>query len=126
MARAGWSRLIPRENCFQGPGKYSIEAYSEFMPPPRVGWKPYGALPVNPHLFSTDDPFGWKVHEFDEALELQPGLHQIAKQLLSRLKRLQDGNPDTTLPRHISRDNPFLPPELACEKKLPSDRCVLL
>jgi hypothetical protein len=125
MARAGWSRLIPSENCFQGPDAYRIEAYSEFMPPPRVGWKPYGTLPVNPHLFSPDDPFGWKVHEFDEALELRPGLHQIAKQLLTRLKRLQGGNPDTGLPRHISKENPFWPPELA-SAKLQNDRCVLL
>jgi hypothetical protein len=126
MSRAGWSRLIPSENCFQGPDAYRIDAYSEFMPPSRVGWKPYGTLPVNPHLFSADDPFGWKVHEFDEVLELQPGLHQIAKQLLARLKRLQDGNPETGLPRHIARDNPFWPPELAREKSFQSDRCVLL
>jgi hypothetical protein len=126
MARAGWTRLIPPENCFQGPDAYRIDAYSEFMPPPRVGWKPYGTLPVNPHLFSPDDPFGWKIHEFDEALELQPGLHQIAKQLLTRLKRLQSGNPETGLPRHICRDNSFWPPELAGDKNLHSDRCVLL
>src|SRR5262249_37465082 len=85
MPRTGWSKLIPRENCFQGSGAFRIDAYSEFMPPPRVGWKPYGPLPVNSYLFSSDDPFGWKVHEFDEALELQPGLHQIAKQLMTRL-----------------------------------------
>ena len=77
------------------------------------------------YLFSPDDPFGWKVHEFDEALELQPGLHQIAKDLLTRLKRLQDGNPDTGLPRHISRNNPFWPPELE-SADLQNDPCVLL
>jgi hypothetical protein len=126
MARAGWSRLIPRENCFQGPGAYRIDAYSEFMPPPLVGWKPYGTLPVNPYLFSPEDPFGWQIPEFDEALELRPGLHQIARQLLTRLKRLQDGNPETGLPRHICKDNPFWPPELAREKGLQNDRCVLL
>jgi hypothetical protein len=126
MARSGWLKLIPSENCFLGPDAYHIDAYSEFMPPPRVGWKPYGTLPVNPQLFSLDDPFGFKVHEFDEALELQPGLHQIAKQLLTRLKRLQDGNPDTGLPRHISKDNPFWPPELDRAPSVQSDRCVLL
>ena len=126
MARAGWSKLIPGENCFQTSGAYHIDAYSEFMTPPSVGWKPYGTLPVNPHLFSPDDPFGWKVHEFDEALELQPGLFQIARQLLTRLKRLQDGNPETGLPRHICRDNPFWPPELARATRLQGDRCVLL
>jgi hypothetical protein len=126
MARAGWSSLIPDENLFHGPDAFHIDAYSEFMPPPRVGWKPYGTQAVNPHLLSPDDPFGWQVLEFDEALELQPGLYHIARQLLTRLKRLQSGNPDTGLPRHISRDNPFWPPELAGAKILQSDRCVLL
>jgi hypothetical protein len=96
------------------------------MPPPRVGWKPYGTLRVNPHLFSADDPFGWQIHEFDEALELRPGLHQIARQLLTRLKRLQDGNPETGLPRHICHDNPYWPPELAASRSVQSDHCVLL
>src|SRR5262249_53371079 len=127
MARAGWPNLIPRDDGFQGPGAFRIDAYSEYMPPPRVGWKPYGPVRVNMHLFSPDDPFGWKVHEFDETLELQPGLHQIAKDLMARLKRLQDGNPETGLPRHVSKDNPFWPPELAREeKKLQNDRCVIL
>jgi hypothetical protein len=125
MSRLGWMNLIPKENCFQGSDAFHINAYSEFMPPPRVGWKPYGPVPVNRELFSPDDPFGWKVHEFDEMLELQPGLHQIAKQLLTRLKRLQEGNPEIGLPRHVSKDNPFWPPELAAAN-LQTDRCVLL
>src|SRR5947209_7669417 len=87
---------------------------------------PYRPVPVNRYQFAPDDPFGWLVHEFDEALELQPGLHQIARQLLARLRRLQDGNPDTGLPRHVSRDNPFWPPELAREAATTTDRCVLL
>jgi hypothetical protein len=125
MARAGWSSLIPTENSFNGSGGFRIDAYSEYMPPPRVGWKPYGPVPVNNYLFSPDDTFGWKVHEFGEALELQPGLNQIAKQLMTRLKRLQDGNPEAALPRHVSRNNPFWPPELA-STSLQNDRCVLL
>lgn len=125
MARNGWSRLIPSDGTFHGSDTFRIAAYSEFMPPPRVGWKPYGPVPINGQLFSPDDAFGWKVHEFDEALELQPGLLQIARQLLTRLKRLQDGNPDTGLPRHVSRNNPFWPSELA-GANLQNDRCVLL
>jgi hypothetical protein len=125
MARAGWSNLIPKDGWCHGSDAFHIDAYSEYVPPPRVGWKPYGPVPVNRYVVSPDDPFGWQVHEFDEALELQPGLHQIAKQLMTRLKRLQDGNPDTGLPRHVSRDNPFWPPELA-GANLQHDRCVLL
>jgi hypothetical protein len=109
MARAGWSKLIPREGASRGPGAFRI----------------IGPAPLNSQLFSPDDPFGWKVHEFDEALELQPGLHQVARQLLARLRRLQEGNPEAGLPRHVSENNPFWPPELAAAN-LRNDPCVLL
>ena len=58
MTRNGWSRLIPDEGTFHGSDEFRIAAYSEFMPPPRVGWKPYGPVPVNSHLLSPDDPSG--------------------------------------------------------------------
>ncbi len=125
MSGKGWQSLIPQKNYLKGDSDFHINAYSEFMPPPRVGWRPYGPVPINNNLFSQDDPFGWKIHEFDEALELLPGLHQIAKDLLRRLKKLQDGNPETGLPRHISRDNPFWPPEIE-QANLENDPCVLL
>lgn len=126
MARAGWSKLIPADGYLQSPGACRIDAYSEYVPPPRVGWKPYGPVAINSYLFAQNDPHGWMVHEFDEALELRPGLLQIARQLLTRLKRLQDGNPETGLPRHVSKNNPFWPPELAKESRVEADRCVLL
>jgi hypothetical protein len=75
--------LIPRDDWLRGSTKVRIDAYSEFMPAPRVGWKPYGPVRVSPYLFAPDDPFGWMVHEFDESLELQPGLLQIAKDLVT-------------------------------------------
>jgi hypothetical protein len=125
MARAGWQNMIPDADWLRGSDTFHIDAYSEFMPPPRVGWKPYCPEFINGELLSPDDPFGWKVHEFDEILELQPGLHQIAKDLLTRLKRLQDGDPDTALPYHVSRNNPFWPPELE-STDLRDDPCVLL
>jgi hypothetical protein len=89
MARAGWSKLIPRKDGFQGPGAFRIDAYSEYVSPPRVGWKPCVQVPVDRYVFPPDDPFGRQIYEFDEALKLQQGLHQIAKQLLMRLKQLQ-------------------------------------
>ena len=39
---AGWQQLIPAADLFRGAGRYPIDAYSEFMPPPQLGWKPYG------------------------------------------------------------------------------------
>src|SRR5258708_39240641 len=111
----GWRRLIPEDSQFRGEGKYPIDAYSEFMPPPRVGWKPYGESSPDPELFSDDDPFGWHVSEFQEAIELQPGLLQVAKQVIAKLARLLDGDPDTGIPRLDLADNPFWPAELAAE-----------
>jgi hypothetical protein len=118
--------LIPSEDFFRHAGAFRIDAYSEYMPPPRVGWKPYGSEPISTQVFSPDDPFGWKIPEFDEALELRPGLDQIAKQLMTRFKRLLEGNPDAGLPRHVSKNNPFWPPELASASILENERCVLL
>lgn len=126
MAANGWHRLIPRPDAFRGEGKYPIDAYSEFMPPPRVGWKAYGDGTPDPFLFDPADPFGWHVTEFEEELEMRPGLVQVAHQVLGKLARLLDGNPDTGLPRVDPTKNPYWPPELAAEPKLPHERCVAI
>ena len=68
---SGWQQLIPPSDFFRGEGRYPIEAYSEFMPPPRLGWKPYAAEPSFPQLFDADDPLGWRVSEYEEDRELQ-------------------------------------------------------
>jgi hypothetical protein len=123
---AGWHRLLPRPDLFRGDDKYRIDAYSEFMPAPRVGWKPYGDREPDSNLFDPADPFGWRVSEFEEELELKPGLAQVAKQILAKLARLLDGDPDTGLPRLHPTENSYWPPELAAEPKLPQERCVAL
>jgi hypothetical protein len=35
MAADAWKRLLAGASAFRGEGKYFIEAYSEFVPPPR-------------------------------------------------------------------------------------------
>ena len=122
----GWHKLIPSNDWCRGPGKYPIEAYSEFMPPPRIGWKPYGNRAPDPEVFARDDPFGWHVSEFEECLELRTGLQQIGRQVIGKLSRLLDGNPDTGLPTCDLIHNPYWPAELAAEPKLPHERCVTL
>ena len=122
----GWHRLIARDDCFRGAGRYPLDAYSEFLPPPRVGWKPYGGRGPDPELFAPDDPFGWHVGEFEEHLELRAGLVQVGRQVLWKLGRLLDGNPDTGIPVLDLVDNPFWPAELAAEPALPHERCVTL
>src|SRR5262249_29480037 len=80
----------------------------------------------DPELFSADDPFGWHVGEFEEALELQAGMTQVGTQVLDKLARLLDGNPDTGIPILDLLGNPFWPAELAAEAELPHERCVTL
>lgn len=126
MAVTGWRRLIPRGSLFQGEGKYRVDAYSEFMPPPRVGWKPYGDHEPDPARLDPNDPFDWQINEFEEELEIRPGLVQVATQVIGKLARLLDGNPDTGLPRIAPNENPYWPPELAAEPKLPHERCVAI
>ncbi|OWK35526.1 M28 family peptidase [Fimbriiglobus ruber] len=126
MATIGWQKLIPDGDVFRGEGRYPIDAYSEFLPAPRFGWKAYGDQTPDPELFSVDDPFGWAVGEFQEVEELQPGLVQIGKQVLGQMAKLLDGNPNTGIPKLDLVNNPFWPPELAAEPKLPQERCVTL
>lgn len=122
----GWHKLIPTRNCFQWEGAYRIDAYSEFLPAPRVGWKPYGNHAVDPELFHADDPFGWYISEFAEARELQTGLQQVADQLLKKLGKLLDRKADSGLLKTDLIDNPFWPDELADGPTLHHDRCVTL
>ena len=86
MAEQGWQKLLAGYPWFEGEGNYPIAAYSEFMPPPRVGRKPYGS--IDHCLYREDDPFGWHVTEYEEALELQPGLEMIAKELMHVVQHL--------------------------------------
>ncbi len=126
MAALGWQELIPPEDCFRGEDKFRIDAYSEFMPPPRVGWKPYATQPINPQLFSEDDPFGWYVTELEETRELQPGLLHIAKQVLGKLARSVDGDPHTGIPKRFLTANPYWSAELAGKPDLRNDPLVTL
>ncbi len=113
MPAAGWKQLVPPDSWCRGPGRFPIDAYSEFMPPPRIGIKPYGGSPPDPQLFRADDPFGWHVSEFEEARELRPGLLQIAKQVVGRIGHVLCGDHAHGLATRDLTDNPYWPAELA-------------
>src|SRR5262249_50694599 len=68
MAQVGWQRLLAGAPWFRGEGSYPIAAYSEFMPPPRVGRKPYEA--DGAATYNEADPWGWPVTEAEDLLEL--------------------------------------------------------
>src|SRR5687767_6771401 len=113
MAPSGWKALIPAPGYLRGEGAYPIEAGSEFMPPPRLGWKPYGGGAADPEVFDPGDPWGWRVSEYEEAREIRPGLPQLARQLVREVARLLDGDPGTDIRELDLAGNPYWPPDLA-------------
>lgn len=111
MPLGGWKRLLSGWPWFAGEGNYPIPAYSEFMPPPRLGMKPYAGPPRLPH--KQDDPYGWYVTEIEEHLELRPGLDNIAEQIIRSLYCLGSGRADHGFSRTKLADNPYWPDELS-------------
>jgi hypothetical protein len=87
----GWQRLLAGFPWFQGEGRFPLDAYSEFLPPPRLGRKPYPFAEPEIRPFADDDPDGWQVAEVEEAFQLRPGLLQIARQIHHTLTALARG-----------------------------------
>src|SRR3954462_9877682 len=111
MPTPGWKQLLDAWPSFQDEGSYPIAAYSEFMPPPRLGRKAYQADDVL--LLDEQDPWGWHVTEYEEAFELRPGLEKIAHQIVGSLVHLGNGRPAHGIAKAKLTGNPYWPPELA-------------
>src|SRR5262245_5760204 len=82
----GWNRLLAEDDWCRGPGQMPTPAYSEYLPPPRVGVKPYGDL--DRLVRRPADNFGWHVSEYEQAFELEPGLGLIARETLEEVTKL--------------------------------------
>src|SRR5438132_127892 len=89
MPRACTSFFTTIHHRYRGPDAYPITAYSEFMPPPRFGRKPYGTWSGLP--FDEADPWGVPVSEYEEAWELRPGLERAAREIVAALMNLGRG-----------------------------------
>ena len=128
MPEQGWKRLTAGAPWFRGPGKYPIAAYSEFMPPPRLGRKPYdrGEDEIDAEVFDPVDPWGWKISEYEEAVELQAGLLQVAEQLLGVLRHLGRGESAHGIARGKLLGNPYWPERLHQRGAPAQERYVLL
>jgi hypothetical protein len=125
MPQHGWKQLLAGAPWFRAPGLYPIEAYSEFMPPPRFALKAYGTRDFMELV--SDDPFGWPITEYEEAFYLRPGLRQVAGQILLSLVHLGEGKPSHGISPFKLANNPCWPPELARRAgKLPHERYVNL
>src|SRR5207244_6040707 len=121
----GWKQLLAGWPWFQGEGRYPIASYSEVMPPPRFGRKPYGGDDLL--LFDENDPWGWNITEYEEAFELRPGLDKVAQQIVAALAHLGGGRPAHGISKGKLENNPYWPPELASHAgKLEHERYVVL
>ncbi len=125
MKPIGWRQLLDGWPWFTGAGAYPLAAYSEFMPPPRLGRGPYGS--EDPGLFEPDDPWGWYVSEYQEALQLREGMKAVAESVLTAIGHLGAGRPDHRIARSKLEDNPCWPSALAAAAgSLRHERHVLL
>jgi hypothetical protein len=111
---AGWSRIeAEARGAFAGEGRFPLRAYSEMMPPPYVGIKPYD--PDRAHAPATCGAAGegaLDVSEYEQAHELAPGLAHIADRLVFELGKLVRGDAHA-LPATLLAGNPAWPDELA-------------
>ena len=110
----GWRRLLEGYPWFSCSGCYPITAYSEFMPPPRLGCKPYSK--PDHRILNEDDPFGWNISEMEEEYELRPGIDHIGQQVMSSILKLGKGLPEHYISGHGGKNllnNPYWPPELS-------------
>ncbi len=108
MPLRGWKVLA---DACKFSRQYPIAAHSEFMPPVRIGCKPYRGKADG--FFCEEDPVGFPVTEFEEAFELRPGLENIAHQVLVALQHMAHGEPAERLSKNKLVNNPYWPPELA-------------
>ena len=111
MPKSGWGQLLAGAPWFQDDGKFPIAAYSEFIPPPRLGIKPYSKKASLEPM--SQDPYGWQVTEYEEAFEFRPGFQHLAGQWVTAFEHLGSGRPAHGIARGKLTDNPYWPPELA-------------
>lgn len=125
----GWPQLIEGYPWFQGKGMFPLPAYSEFMPPPRLGCNIYTGE-IDRYLFSEDDPFGWTISEVEEEYYLRPGLENAGRQIMEYLIRFGGGLETHPIRGHLGqnlKDNPYCPPELIVQAgHLDHERFVVL
>jgi hypothetical protein len=124
----GWEKLLDGFPWFRCNGCYPVTAYSEFMPPPLLGRKPYGKPDYR--LISENDSFGWKITEMEEEYELRPGIEHVGRQIMSAIIKLGKGATEHFISGHGGenlKNNPYWPPELASRAgTLDNERFVTL
>src|SRR5258708_40163765 len=92
-------------DAFVGAGKFPLRAYSELMPAPSVGIKPYAPQRARTACtFGVSDPRALDIDEYEQAHDLEPGVERITRHLLEQLGKLARGKPHA-LSRTLLDDN---------------------
>ncbi len=107
----GWERLVSDTSAFRKPGAFPVAAYSEFMPPPRMGVKPSGAFEYE-SPFSRDDPFGWKITTREQEHQISAGFPLIGRQLIETITAIATGRGGHRIGHYHLDDNLFWPKSL--------------
>jgi hypothetical protein len=110
----GWKKLLTGYPWFACNQCYPVTAYSEYMPSPLLGYKPYGK--PDQRILSEEDLYGWKISELEEEYELKPGIEHIGKQIMTNITKLGKGLPQHFISGHGGENlinNPYWPSELA-------------
>ncbi len=112
MSDDAWVTLqAEARRAFLGTDRFPLRAYSEFMPSPYVGLKPY--LPdLDSHSVTfSSSPNALDIDEYEQTNDLQPGLDRIADRIIGELSKLVHGQPHG-LSRTLLEGNPAWPAEL--------------
>src|SRR5438552_16734789 len=125
MQSEGWPQLFDDWSWARGEGRFPIAAYSEYMPPPRIGQKPYGFWEIETP-FALDDPWGWRILAHEQEHQLTPGLANIGRQVIDSLVALATGHGAHRIGHHHLEINPYLPTSLAASAGAVSERNLVL
>jgi hypothetical protein len=110
----GWARIeAEAHRAFGKHASFPIRAYSESMPPPYVGLKPYAPrLSDAPCTAFAEQGDSLEITEYEQAQEIEPGLDHIAQHLVAELGKLVRGE-GHALSHTLLDDNPAWPRDLA-------------
>jgi hypothetical protein len=110
---APWDRIeAEARGAFHGEGRFPVRAYSEAMPPPYIGIKPYSIERAHgAATFGCGDRAGLDIDEYEQAHDLEPGLDRIADHLVLEIGKLVRGE-GHALPRTLLERNPAWPKQL--------------
>ncbi len=92
---------------------FPLRAYSEWMPPPYVGIKPYDPDRTHtPATAAATDDESLDITEYEQSQEIEPGLPLLADHILRELRKLVRGEPHA-LSHTLLDGNPAWPAALA-------------